>query len=96
MEELKLEVEGALADMETALYEARPDAKERMHPRAVGGAVRNAGEVLGRAGLAYDHDLFEMVARRWEKGYPVDEEYEADVRDLQAEATRAVDQLRTR
>jgi hypothetical protein len=37
-----------------------------------------------------------MVARRWEKGYPVDEEYEADVRDLQAEATRAVDQLRTR
>jgi hypothetical protein len=96
VEELKVEVEAALAEMETALYEARPDAKERMHPRQVGGAVRNVAELLSRAGLAHDHDLFEMVARRWEKGYPVDEEYEADVRDLEAEATRAVDQLRTR
>lgn len=96
MEELKVEVEAALADMETALYEARPDAKPRMHPRLVGGAVRNAHEQVERAGLDHDHDLFEMVAKRWEKGYPVDEEYAADVRDLEAEAARAVDQLRMR
>lgn len=96
MEELKVEVEAALAEMETALYEARPDAKERMHPRSVGAAVRNADELLDRSALDHDHDLFEMVARRWEKGYPVDEEYEADVRDLEAEAARVVDQLRTR
>jgi hypothetical protein len=96
VEELKVEVEAALAEMETALYEARPDAKERMHPRQVGGAVRNVAELLSRAGLAHDHDLFEMVARRWEKGYPVDEEYGADVRDLEAEAARVVDQLRPR
>lgn len=96
MEELKVEVEGALAEMETALYEARPDAKERMHPRLVGNAVRNAHDLVERAGHDHDHDLFAMVARRWEKGYPVDEEYEADVRDLEAEAARAVDQLRAR
>lgn len=96
MEELKVEVEAALAEMETALYEARPDVKERMHPRLVGVAVRNADQLLDRAGLDHDHALFDMVARRWEKGYPVNEEYEADVRDLEVEAARAVDQLRTR
>ena len=96
MEEQKVEAETLLAEMESALYDARPDAKERAQPRRVAAAVRAAHEELDRLGLAHDHDLFEMVDRNWEKGYPVDEEYEADVRDLKAQFVQIIEQLRPR
>jgi hypothetical protein len=86
----------ALAEMETALYAARPDAPERLQPGRVGDAVRNAERELSSAGVPHDRALFEAVARRWERGYPADIEYQADLRDLEAEALRATDELRRR
>ena len=86
MDNFAVEAETALAEMETALFEARPDAPRRLQPGLVGDAVRSADAQLDRLQIPHDHALFEMVARRWEKGYPADIEYEADLRDLKDEA----------
>ncbi len=95
MENFAVEAETALAAMESALFDARPDAPRRLRPGLVGDAVRGADTQLDRLGIPHDHGLFEMVARRWEKGYPADIEYEADLRDLKDEAARALEKLRT-
>ncbi len=94
MENFAVEAETALAAMESALFDARPDAPHRLQPGLVGDAIRSAHAQLERFRIPHDHTLFEMAARRWEKGYPADIEYEADLRDLKEEAARALDRLR--
>jgi hypothetical protein len=93
MREFETEADTSLLEAETALFEAQ-GSNDRERPRQVAAAFRRAADAVERlagATLAYDADELRRLAIRWEKGYPDDPAYEADVATLKDIATRVVE-----
>ncbi|MDQ6792958.1 MAG: hypothetical protein M3075_20270 [Candidatus Dormibacteraeota bacterium] len=93
MREFETEADTRLLEAETALFEAQ-GSDDRERPREVAAAFRRAADAVDRIGggsLAYDADELRRLAIRWEKGYPDDPAYEADVATLKDIATRVVE-----
>ena len=94
MELFDTELEAALVNMEKALFEARPDAEDRMLPGRVNDAIRAASDQVKRQDFPVDVHLLDDMARRWEKGYPDAERYAQDVRDAHEFTRLLIDRVR--
>jgi hypothetical protein len=93
MREFETEADTSLLEAETALFEAQ-GSDDRERPREVAATFRRAADAVDRiasGNLAYDADELRRMAIRWEKGYPDDPAYEADVATLKDISTRVVE-----
>jgi hypothetical protein len=93
MREFETDADTRLLEAETALSEAQ-GSDDRERPREVAASFRRAAEAVDRiasGNLAYDADELRRMAIRWEKGYPDDPAYEADVATLKDISTRVVE-----
>jgi hypothetical protein len=93
MREFETDADTRLLEAETALSETQ-GSDDRERPREVAASFRRAAEAVDRiasGNLAYDADELRRMAIRWEKGYPDDPAYEADVATLKDISTRVVE-----